>query len=245
MKTIRKIIIKVAGLQFYLKFISKIYLSLVKKGMLKKQYPELFYLKEIIKPGFVCIDIGANLGYYSYFLAKHSGKKGKVFAVEPVPLFAEIWKKNVHYNKRKNLKLFPYALGNENKSIRMGMPVHQGIIHHGMTKVAVSANEKYAYFFEAEMRIPDALFTELEKLDFVKCDVEGFEYMVFSNMTETIKRHKPLIQSELSGKENREKTISLLEGMGYTTCLLGEENRLEKADMQEKKQAQKDFYFVI
>jgi hypothetical protein len=30
--------------------------------MMKKKYPELFYLNQLIQPGFVCIDIGANVG---------------------------------------------------------------------------------------------------------------------------------------------------------------------------------------
>ena len=54
---------KLVGLKAYYIIISRIYTSLTANGFLKKKYPELFYLEKIIKPGFVCIDIGANMGY--------------------------------------------------------------------------------------------------------------------------------------------------------------------------------------
>ena len=118
MKLIRKILIKILGIEGYIKLASRVYLKLVRHGFLKKQYPELFYLKKIIKPGDVCIDIGANLGYYSTLMSHLAGKNGKIYAVEPIPMFYNIWIKNVKQSGYKNLELFPYALG-DRKSTRL------------------------------------------------------------------------------------------------------------------------------
>ncbi len=139
MKLIRNILLQVLGLKNYLIVVSRIYLHLVLNGLLKSKYPELFFLNTLIKPGFVCIDIGANLGYYSTFLSKNTGIGGKVYAVEPVPLFGELWKQNVKLSKIVNLELLPFALGSENKKVKLGLPIVNGVLHHGMTKITDSA----------------------------------------------------------------------------------------------------------
>ena len=95
-KKLRAFLLKALGYEKYLALISDVYIRLIKSGFLAKKYPELFYLKQIIKPGFVCIDIGANVGYYSSFLSNHVTSTGKVIAVEPVPLFANVFELNLH-----------------------------------------------------------------------------------------------------------------------------------------------------
>ncbi|HBX51886.1 MAG: hypothetical protein A2275_13280 [Bacteroidetes bacterium RIFOXYA12_FULL_35_11] len=244
MKLIRKILIKFLGIEGYIKLASRVYLSMVRHGYLKKQYPELFYLKKIIKPGNTCIDIGANLGYYSTLMSHLAGENGRIYAVEPIPMFYNIWKKNVKRSGHNNLELFPYALGGEQKNVKMGMPERDGLLHHGMTKVVSSANENYQKFFDVEMRMPDVLFANINRLDFVKCDVEGYESEVFSNMKETLKRFKPLVQSELNGNENRMKVINLFESLGYTPKILNESHELRDITSEEKLTLSQDFYFV-
>lgn len=244
MKTIRKILIGILGIEGYIKLASKVYIWLVSHGFLEKQYPELFNLKKIIKPGDVCIDIGANLGYYSTLLSKLAGENGKVCAVEPIPMFYEIWKKNVKSSKVNNLQLFPFALGAETRTVQMGMPEKDGLLHHGMTKIASTAEEKYVKFFDVEMRNPDELFKDLTRLDFVKCDVEGYESEVFSNMKNTLKKFMPLIQSELSGIENRRKVISIMTELGYKTSILNDLGELAPVEEKIILNASNDFYFL-
>ena len=244
MKLVRNLLLRLLGLKGFLSLISRTYLFLVSRGYLRKLYPELFQLEKIIKPGFTCIDIGANLGYYSYFLSKYSGKGGKVLSVEPVSLFAEIWKKNTARTGINNLTLLPFALGAENKPIKMGMPKKDGVLHHGMTKIASTANEDYVEYFEVEMRIPDELFANETKIDFIKCDVEGYERYVFGNLQKTIDKHLPLIQCELGGEENRKIVIDLLESnYAYQSCIL-QEGTFTKASASDKLNWPNDFYFL-
>jgi FkbM family methyltransferase len=215
---------------------------MIKAGMGKTKYPELFYLKEIIKPGFTCIDIGANMGYYSVFMSKFASSTGKVYAVEPVPLFAEVWKKNTASSKNKNLTLFNCALGESEGNVEMGMPVINGEVHHGMTKVLSDENAAFDEKFTVNMKNPDRLFSEINKIDFIKIDVEGYESIVFANMQETILRCKPLIQSELSGAENRIKVITLLQNLDYQ-CMILKRNSLVPADEETMSNYKGDFYF--
>lgn len=244
MKAIRKLLVKTLGFEAYIRLVSAIYLKLVGAGLLAEKYPELFYLKKIIKPGFYCLDIGANLGYYSTFLSKLAGPLGKVMAVEPVPMFQQIWRDNVKGSGVQNLELLPYALGGENTRIQMGTPERDGLLHHGMTKITTSADEKYARTYDVEMKVPDELFRNLSRLDFVKCDVEGFEFQVFSHLQEALRKFKPLIQTELNGYENRQGVMALLHKLGYQSYILSPGKTLTFCDdAQQLAQHQGDFYF--
>jgi len=241
MKIVRKLILSIFGLKGYLQLISKVYISMVSGGMLKKKYPELFYLETLLKEGYTCIDIGANLGYYSTKMSKLVGKTGAVHAVEPVPLFYSIWKKNT--KGLSNTTLYPYALGENEGAVKMGMPEKDGILHHGMTKVASSSDEQYVEFFDVEMKNPDILFSNIDKIDFIKCDVEGYEFHVFSNFKNTLSKHRPTVQSELGGEENRKNVIDLFSSLNYKTMLL-KNGKLESASEEDRLTANQDFYFI-
>jgi len=243
MKFFKLVFYKIFGLKAYLKLVSKVYIKYINNGFGKEKYPEIHYLKSIIKPGFTCIDIGANLGYYSYFMVKLAGKTGKVYAVEPIPLFSEIWKRNLQKLKTVNLKLFPFALGDSEKIVEMGMPAVDGVVHHGMTKVIDDEETNFEKKFSVEMKNPDILFENIEKVDFIKVDVEGYESEVFSNMIQTVIKHRPLIQSELSGVENRSKCISILAEIDYKPYIL-KNDELILADDNVVKDYNGDFYFL-
>ena len=243
MKFFRKLILKLVGLKAYYIIISRIYTSLTASGFLKKKYPELFYLQKIIKPGFVCIDIGANLGYYSTFLSRLAGAEGKVYSVEPIPMFVDLLRLNLRATGIRNVEVMPYALGEKNMVVNMGTPVVDGLIHHGMTKVASLSDEKYAQQYEVEMKVPDELFANLQRLDFVKCDVEGYEHFVFTNMIKTINRFHPLIQTELNGTDGRQKVVSLLTASGYKAHRLSDE-KLIPLSASEIISNISDFYFI-
>lgn len=243
MKFIRKQLLSMLGNEGYIRLVSRVYLRMVTNGLLKKQYPELFYLKTILKEGDRCIDIGANLGYYSTIMSKIVGSRGWVYAVEPVPLFRDVWRRNVKISRRSNLTLFPFALGKQTCKVKMGMPEYEGIAHHGMTKIVDGAEEKFVEYFDAEMRNPDELFAHLDHIKFVKCDVEGYESEVFANMTVFLKKQQPVVQSELTGLENRLKVIAMFTELGYTVHLL-EDGVLKSATMSDIEAAKQDFYFM-
>ncbi|MBE9469194.1 MAG: FkbM family methyltransferase [Bacteroidetes bacterium] len=243
MKIIRNVLLKILGLKGYLTFISKIYVKFVLNEFFKKQCKELFFLKKIIKKDFLCIDLGANLGYYSTYLSKLTGDNGQVLAVEPIPLFGEIWKKNVLMSKSKNLRLFPYALGGENKIVKMGTPQKNGRLHHGMTKIVSTAKEEYVNFYEVEMRIPDEIFADIDRLDFVKCDVEGYESQVFLNFRKTIEKFRPIVQSELGGEKNRRTVYDFFKELEYSPKYLNKQSQLIDVDENNIKKINSDFYF--
>ncbi|MFN7312507.1 MAG: FkbM family methyltransferase [Bacteroidota bacterium] len=243
-KKLRAFLLKALGYEKYLALISDVYIRLIKSGFLAKKYPELFYLKQIIKPGFVCIDIGANVGYYSSFLSNHVASSGKVIAVEPVPLFANVFELNLQKFGLSNVTLLRNALGGERKKITMGTPMIDGVFRHGLTKVVEDNDATMMQTYEVEMCVPDELFAPYARIDFIKCDVEGYEVLLFPHMMKTIDRCKPMIQIEISSSENRSAIINLLSPLGYRVFAL-QQNQLVPIQKKEALTYEGgDFYFL-
>ena len=247
MKFVRKILVNLFGLKGYLRLISKTYIICISYGLMRKKYAELFFIRKIVKPGDVVLDIGANLAYYSFFLAISVGKKGKVLAVEPIPLFAEVWKKNMRSLKKYDFELFNCALGSEAKDkVKMSIPIVNGVVRHGLTKVdeANEVDEK-AMSFEVPMRVGDELIQtqKINQLNFIKCDVEGFEQYVIPSLKSTIKTFLPILQIELGGEQNRLAVVEFLTQLGYHIFILNQDKLAEIKILEIQKFSQ-DFYFI-
>ncbi|MCH2236113.1 MAG: FkbM family methyltransferase [Crocinitomicaceae bacterium] len=247
MKFIRKILVKLFGLKGYLKIVSKIYIKFIRLGFYKEKYAELHFTKEIVKPDSVVIDIGSNLGYYATLIGKTVRNEGKLIGVEPIPLFAEIWKSNMKSISSPNIILEQCALGSEPQDeVKMSIPIVDGVVRHGLTKIDSSENtHESMQSYTVQMRVGDEIVTSnnLQKIDYIKCDVEGYEQYVIPSLKSSIEKFKPLFQIELGGKENRQKVVEFLGNLGYEKFILsnGKLNRFPEENLFKLNQ---DFYFV-
>jgi FkbM family methyltransferase len=227
--------------------VSRIYIRLIRLGFYKKKYAELHHIRKIVQPGHTVMDIGANLGYYSFFMARCAGTAGKLIAVEPIPLFCEIWRKNLRKIPEHQRTLVNCALGTETKEkVRMTIPVVNGIVRHGLTRIQENPTAEMSELsFDVEMRTGDGILQELkiQRLDFVKCDVEGFERYVIPSLSMAIEKFRPMFQIELSGKENRAEVVDFLLKKGYSIFLLTAHglSTIQKSDIFTINQ---DFYFI-
>src|ERR1039458_10694426 len=66
---------------------------------------------ELVRPGMVCWDVGANVGFYTLLLAELVGAGGRVFAFEPVPRNVELLRRHVEMNRYLHVRIFSCALG--------------------------------------------------------------------------------------------------------------------------------------
>jgi len=69
------------------------------------------WLKTVLKPGDVVIDVGANIGYYTTLAAKIVGPTGRVIAIEPFPETFDALRDNVRRNGLANVELINAAVG--------------------------------------------------------------------------------------------------------------------------------------
>lgn len=124
-RQILKKLIKQSKGRFTIKKIngSKMYLDINDEGLshdLISDGVREFYatqkMKKEIKKGDVIVDIGANIGYYALLEARLVGKKGIVYAIEPVPRNIAILKKNIELNNYSNLEVYQLAYGGQKGS---------------------------------------------------------------------------------------------------------------------------------
>ena len=189
-----------------------------------------YHLPQLVGQGATAIDIGANLGYYTRPLSAIVGDTGHVYAVEPVPVIFDVLKRNVA--GRKNVTLLNYALGNEERTIEMANDSVAAAGYFGTGRNFVSDGELSgeAIKFSAQMRRGSELFANLERVDFIKCDIEGYERVVIPEMRAIIERHHPTVLIETDG-DTRHEIIEMFTQMGYRAYMLegGKEVKLDAA----------------
>jgi FkbM family methyltransferase len=218
MKQIKKFIFRILSLENYLRLHQRAFFLLYNTGLLKWYpiYSYHYYVKQLIEKGDVIIDIGANLGYYSFLFAKWTGASGKVFSVEPISIYNKIFKEKG--KKYKNVVLYPYALGQEEKEVELVSSLAEGFLYTGLPHIynpQTDGNiENQEFRFKAEMKRPSRLFEYIERIDYLKCDVEGFEYVILSEMKDILRRYKPKVQVEVWG-DNNAAMLDLFNELGY------------------------------
>ena len=203
-------------------------------------------LGDFIKEGNTCIDIGANVGYYSLPMAELSGKSGKVYTVEPIALFRQILSSNLkRYGVLDRVEIVPYALGDkDNETLTMGTPSVDGLIHFGYTKVLSENDKEIKSTYTVKVFTPETLFKDLEQLHFIKCDVEGYENHVIPHFESIIRKFKPVLQIEICPEENRKTIFNMLENLGYQIFYY-DSNKLNQIDSASALKIEKcDFYFL-
>ncbi|MBT28128.1 MAG: hypothetical protein CMO01_00600 [Thalassobius sp.] len=243
---IRKILIKLLGFQNYLAFISYVFLKTYTSKFYLGEHKQVRFLKNLVKPGDVCIDIGANLGYFSIPLSRYIGKQGKLYSVEPVAAFREHLNKNIKKFAVGNVEVMPYALGeDDNKKIKMITPEVEGVIRHGRTEVQESTtNSNVAFEHETLMMRPQSLFGSLENISFIKCDVEGYELHILPLFKEIIENQQPILEIEIDPLENKREIINMLNGLNYQVYFLGDEKLMSFDIDNSAHQKEIELYFL-
>ena len=222
---VRKTLYSILPLDWYLRILSKLYLIAFRMGLLKNslEYAYPYFLHKIIKPGEVCIDIGANLGYMTTLYSRLVGKEGKVYAVEPVQPMLNALRANT--KGMDNVEILPYALGEENKSIQLGNSSvrKQGFMASGRHEI-ITANADTDIRFEATMKRGSELFGQLNKIDFIKCDIEGYETVVIPEIKPIITQHRPILLIESRG-DDRIMMMQFFRELNFQSFII-EDNRL-------------------
>jgi FkbM family methyltransferase len=237
---------KTLSFEHYLYALSKMYFLAYDLGLLKRKplYKYHYFLKSIIKKTDTVIDIGANLGYFSVYFSRWVGAKGAVYAVEPVESVRKVLTRNV--KKCSNVKIIPYALGEFNKDIEIVNTTRKskGFIASGSNYVMDGSRpvtDENIDKFNAVMRKGSELFGGLTKIDFIKCDVEGYEMNIIPEMEALLKKHEPLMLIE-TRRENRVFLQKYLSDLGFLGFVL--ENGKLFSSLTIKEKEEDDILFI-
>jgi hypothetical protein len=121
--------------------------------------------------------------------------------------------------EKNNIIIYPFALGNNNEGpVKLGMPPllqHLHYLRHGT--VTILNNESISndqLVFESDIKKGSEVFASLDKLDYIKCDIEGYETIVLPELQPVLQKHWPLVQLETWG-EQLPVMLSYFSGIGY------------------------------
>lgn len=212
---IHKILYRTLSLEGYLCVVSRMFFVCYRLGIGRHSSATeyVFHLPQLVRKGDTAIDIGANLGYYARPLCELTGTEGMVWAVEPVAPIRKVLSRNLR--RCGNVEILPFALGTEDKPIVMANDSVRQTGYFGTGRNFVNDHHIAAQAeFMAEMRRGSELFASLTRLDFVKCDIEGYEVAVMYEMRPLLEKFRPTVLIETGG-ENRLRIITLFTEMGY------------------------------
>lgn len=243
MNWIRRLLQKFLSEKQYLYLLATGFQRLFSTGRLGDTYQDVYFLKNIIRHGDTCADIGAHLGYYTMELSKVVGDNGQVIAIEPVSKFNSVLQKLT--SRRKNVTLHKVALGGSGEFVEIGIPKVNNQKKFGHARIReLSTWLEYAETEKVKNVKGDDLFANLTRLDFIKCDVEGAEVMVFSSMPVALQKHQPTLLCELGDKNERIKMFDMLRHLNYETYLL-RSGKLYRIDVHSDERAiSHNHYFI-
>lgn len=151
----------------------------------KKDAANLALLKQLLSPKSNVLDIGANIGFYSIYLAEQTGVGGKVFCFEPDAVnFKHLQKETKSY---KQIELFQKAVATENGKLTLYTSDLLNIDHRTYEP------ESYSGKYDVEKIAIDNFIQNKFKVDFIKMDIQGFEMDALKGMTATLKANTDLI----------------------------------------------------
>jgi FkbM family methyltransferase len=200
---------------------------------------EVLGLADLVTAGDVCIDIGAEYGLYTLAMAARVGSRGQVHGIEPQPGAARVLDAAVRLvggrgTVRTHRVAFAEAPRRDVMSVprRNGLPVHgRAFLTTGASAPGPNATEfRTARWLPVEVTTLDAFChaQDLDRVDFIKADVEGAELKVLRGGMRTLRRHRPAVQLEIEdphiakyGTDAR-AVVGLLDGLGYTMHVWGD-----------------------
>lgn len=144
-------------------------------------------LKSFIREENTILDIGAHHGYYSLIASNLVGKRGKVFAFEPVKENYFILLKNVSLNKFRNVECWNSAISDNN--CEKDFYISKASDSSGFTPHPLSSTVEKRLVQTYSI---DEFFND-QKIDIIKIDTEGHELSILKGAKNTIRKNDNII----------------------------------------------------
>lgn len=187
---------------------------------------------QLLRPGMVAADVGANVGYFTLLMASLTGPSGRVLAFEPNPMMAQRIARSAALNGLSDrIDIYPVALSDRNEAVCFVMP---------------SDEPKNAYIlpFENDEVPSGAVVIDAERLDsrpewadieFLKIDAEGAEEKIWEGATglRAMGKLKILVLEFQPGRyADPSAYLAQIMDWGFSLSLIDQKRGLIAADIQ-------------
>jgi FkbM family methyltransferase len=154
---------------------------------------ETIWVKHLVKPGNTFVDIGSNIGYYSFIASAIVGDTGKVFSIEPHWGSMQSFKENIERCDIKNIIPIQAGIGDCERQEELyecidklnGLKINSCSCSRGlptkgnqMRKIAITTLDKLAEY------------NHIDHIDFLKMDIEGMEVDAILGMDRLLSERK-------------------------------------------------------
>lgn len=184
-------------------------------------------LKRLCKGRDTVLDIGANVGSHALPMANYVGTEGRVYAFEPVPWAQNKLKRNLELNNFDNLTLEPIALSDVDQE-QVEMEFRASFKLGSKSGVGADGKINSGWWSECEhvkvrMETLDHYVTrhQIDRIDLIKLDVDGFEGKVIRGALQSLRRFQPILimeiapaWTEMRGDDMRD-IVRQIERLGY------------------------------
>lgn len=197
---------------------------------------EVHLLPTLVTPGSVAIDVGANVGDYTYSLCQAVGPAGRVIAIEPLPDLAEVLTRATR-KLALPVTVINCALSSQQGEAELRVPKRDGLREVGFATLVPRISGGDLVRVELR-RLDDVCQTVEGKISFIKIDVEGHELDVLRGGERTIREHHPNLLVEIEQRHSLipiRQTFDYIISLGYRGEFMEEDGThrpLESFDIQ-------------
>ncbi len=167
---------------------------------------ELF--RQIVQPGQTVIEVGANIGAHTVFLAQRVGPQGMVLAFEPQRILFQTLCANIALNSIPNVVCLQHAVGAAQGSIKVPPLDHTRENNFGGLSLG-------KHQVGEEVPVVQLDIYALAQCHVIKVDVEGMEEDVLRGASKLIQRFKPILYVENDRRDKSDSLIRYIDSLGY------------------------------
>jgi len=202
-------------------------------------------ISKLVQDGQTIMDVGGNIGWFSLTLTKMR-KNLNIYSFEPVPKTFDYLYRNVELNHSGHIKCFNLGFSNSEDIIPF---FYYNQVSGNASMVNVSDRKDVEIQECKVMKMDDFVNMHGLNIDFIKCDVEGAELLVFQGAVETLKSRTPIIATEMLRKwaakfnYHPNQIILFLKDLGYR-CFVPQNGQLKEFFEMDENTVETNFFFL-
>jgi FkbM family methyltransferase len=206
---------------------------------------ELNMQNKLIKDGMNILDIGGNYGWYAMHVASRF-PSSLVHSFEPIPFTYSQLNNNISINNIKNI--ITYNIGFSDKSGSFDFYYSPELSVNASLAKLTDENKIDVVSCQVE-RLDDFIEKQSVAVDFIKCDVEGAELLVFKGGEHFLAEQKPIVFAEMLRKWTKKfgyhpnDIIDFFEKIGYS-CFVSDGNSLFSFKKVDDLTVETNFFFL-
>jgi FkbM family methyltransferase len=166
------------------------------------------------RPGWHCLDIGANHGYYTLIMADAVGREGRVVPVEPTPRLADLLRQTLDVNGFPTVPVEQVAASDrDGEMLQLVIPPRRSM--NARLSREAGPNDTVV---EVKTVTIDGLTRDWPRVDLIKIDVEGAEESVWQGMQRTVADNPGLVvilEFNVDRYADTRGFLGLIERAGY------------------------------